>query len=328
MKPEPDPLLIAGRQSKLERDLQIARQIQVSFLPDELPQIPGWELAARFQPAREVSGDFYDAFPLTNNRRLGLVIADVCDKGIGAALFMALFRTLIRAFAQQHYSLSWTDALGGKAALGSRLSAPGTPLRGVVEAAGRPASSVPSTESREPRAAPKAPRRQAIPSTGSGALKNAVSLTNSYILRNHGQSGMFATLFFAVLDPATGALAYVNCGHNPPILIGQNGRTARLTATGPALGIMPDADFAIEQAQLEPGDLLIGYTDGVTEARNPRGEFFSDTQLLSLVQPGAPSAETLLDRIEGSVCAHVNGGDPSDDMTMLAVRRASSSDAS
>jgi phosphoserine phosphatase RsbU/P len=314
MNPEPGPLLIAGRESKLERDLQIARQIQASFLPEELPQFPGWELAARFQPAREVSGDFYDAFPLTNNRRLGFVIADVCDKGIGAALFMALFRTLIRAFAQQHYSLSWTDALGGKEAVpGARRSVLGG------EAAGRPASALPSTERRAPSAAPKAPR--SLPSIGSGALKNAVSLTNAYILRNHGQTGMFATLFFGVLDPATGSLAYVNCGHNPPILIGQSGRTARLTATGPALGIMPDADFVLQQAHLDPGDLLTAYTDGVTEARNPRGEFYSDAQLLSLVQPGARSAEALLDRIEESVRAHVDGGEPSDDITMLAARR-------
>jgi len=287
MNSEPGPLLIAGRESKLERDLQIARQIQASFLPEELPQVPGWELAARFQPAREVSGDFYDAFPLTNNRRLGFVIADVCDKGIGAALFMALFRTLIRAFAQQHYSLSWTDVLGGEPAPGGKA----------------------------------APRRRVLPSIGSGALNNAVSLTNSYILRNHGQTGMFATLFFGVLDPATGSLAYVNCGHNPPILIGQSGRTARLTATGPALGLMPDANFDIQQAHLEPGGFLIAYTDGVTEARNPRGEFYGDAQLLSLVQPGAHSAEELLDRIEGSVRAHIDGGDPSDDITMLAVRR-------
>lgn len=306
MNSEPGPLLIAGRESKLERDLQIARQIQASFLPEELPQVPGWELAARFQPAREVSGDFYDAFPLTNNRRLGFVIADVCDKGIGAALFMALFRTLIRAFAQQHYSLSWTGVLGGEAA-------PSGTRRDVAPPA--PGSLQPGSH-REER-----PRRRSLPSIGSGALNNAVSLTNSYILRNHGQTGMFATLFFGVLDPATGSLAYVNCGHNPPILIGQSGRTARLTATGPALGLMPDAHFDIQQAHLEPGDLLIAYTDGVTEARDPRGEFYGDAQLLSLVQPGAPSAEDLLDRIEGSLRAHIDGGDPSDDITMLAVRR-------
>src|SRR5512139_3144966 len=90
-----------------DHEMEIARRIQASFLPEELPQFQGWEIAARFQPARQVAGDFYDAFPLIQNRRLALVIGDVCDKGVGAALFMALFRTLIRAFAQQHYALRW-----------------------------------------------------------------------------------------------------------------------------------------------------------------------------------------------------------------------------
>src|SRR5574341_174904 len=88
----------------LERELEIGREIQASFLPEDLPQPPGWEIAARFQPAREVAGDFYDAFPLAHNERIGLIIADVCDKGVGAALFMALFRSLLRALANQNFS--------------------------------------------------------------------------------------------------------------------------------------------------------------------------------------------------------------------------------
>jgi len=81
----------------LERELAIGREIQAGFLPDRLPQPSGWELAARLQPAREVGGDFYDAFPLAQGRKIGLVVADVSGKGVGAALFMTLFRTLIRA---------------------------------------------------------------------------------------------------------------------------------------------------------------------------------------------------------------------------------------
>jgi sigma-B regulation protein RsbU (phosphoserine phosphatase) len=83
----------------LERELEIGREIQKSFLPEELPRVPGWEIAARFQPARQVAGDFYDAFALPEAGRIGLVVADVCDKGVGAALFMALFRSLLRATA-------------------------------------------------------------------------------------------------------------------------------------------------------------------------------------------------------------------------------------
>ncbi len=96
----------------LERELEIGRQIQASFLPDALPQIPGWEIAAHFQAAREVAGDFYDVFPLSRGERLGLVIGDVCDKGVGAALFMTLFRSLIRATANPDYMAGWLEASG------------------------------------------------------------------------------------------------------------------------------------------------------------------------------------------------------------------------
>ena len=157
--------------NRLESELEIARRIQTSFLPAEIPQLPGWEIAARFQPAREVAGDFYDLFPLVQNRRLGLVIGDVCDKGVGAALFMALFRTLIRAFAQQHYTLRWMDALGED-----------SPVRRT--STGRPV----------------------LPSTGTSALKNAIELTNNYIANTHSSAHMFATVFVGVLDPSSGLL--------------------------------------------------------------------------------------------------------------------------
>src|SRR5207244_7208324 len=87
----------------LERELEIGRQIQAGFLPDHLPQPPGWELAARFHSAREVSGDLYDAFQLSYGQKLCLVVADVCDKGVGAALFMTVFRTLIRVISNLDY---------------------------------------------------------------------------------------------------------------------------------------------------------------------------------------------------------------------------------
>ena len=96
---------------KMETDLQVAHRIQEGFLPKTLPQPAGWQVAANFKPTREVAGDFYDTFMLSQNRRLGFVIADVVDKGVPAALFMALVRSLTRAFAQQNYSLSWTNVL-------------------------------------------------------------------------------------------------------------------------------------------------------------------------------------------------------------------------
>jgi serine phosphatase RsbU (regulator of sigma subunit) len=277
------------KNAKYERDLQIGRQIQGDFLPETLPEPDGWEIAAYFHPAREVAGDFYDSFMLAQNRRVGIVVADVCDKGVGAALFMALIRSLIRAFAQQHLAMRWMDFLGD-----SVLGDPDTTA---------------------------ASRRRALPSTGTSSLKNAVVLTNNYIATVHSQSNMFATAFFGVLDQANGSFAYVNGGHNPPIFFGSDGIKARLKPTGPAVGIMPDVDYDIGQIQFEPGDVLLVFTDGVTDARNPQGELFTEKRLLPLVQDPVSSASELLDRIVSSLREHIATADQFDDITMMAVRR-------
>jgi sigma-B regulation protein RsbU (phosphoserine phosphatase) len=280
---------------RYERDLQIGHQIQLGFLPQTLPQPPGLEIAAAFRPAREVAGDFYDAFTLSNNRRVGFVIADVCDKGVGPALFMAIIRSLIRAFAQQHYSLRWMDNALDLLTM-------------------------------QPTGKPRADRRRSLPSIGTAALKDAVELTNNYIVRNHSEAATFATLFFGVLDPETGALGYVNAGHDPPVIVGQGGVKERLTRTGPAVGLFPDADYEIRQSRLDPGDVLLAFTDGVTDARDPGGAFFGEARLLALAQQPCPSAEAMLSRITGSVVAHIASANQFDDITMSAVRRAGPSD--
>ncbi len=248
----------------LERELEIGREIQKSFLPEELPGPAGWQIAARFEPARQVAGDFYDAFELPAAGRIGLVVADVCDKGVGAALFMALFRSLLRATATEDPD-GFADAASG--------------------------------------------------------LERAVRLTNDYIARTHGRSNMFATLFFGVLDCATGSLLYVNGGHEAPVLFGPDRAAARLSPTGPAVGMMPDMAFEVGEARLAPGEGLLAFTDGVTEARDERGLFYGEERLLEAVASPISSAQTLLDAIESSVAAHVGGAEQSDDRTLLAVRR-------
>jgi sigma-B regulation protein RsbU (phosphoserine phosphatase) len=247
----------------LERDLEIGRQIQTDFLPESLPAPTGWEIAALFRPARQVGGDFYDAFGLEDGR-VGLTIADVCDKGVGAALFMALFRSLIRSHAELHGA--------------------GTP------------------------AAP--------------AARSIVALTNDYIARTHGRSNMFATIFFGILDPSTGALAFVNAGHEPPVLRRASGAVERLEPSGPAAGMFPDADFRAHEVTLSPGDLLLAFTDGVTEERSPYGELFGEQRLLTLVGSAGASARDLLARIDRELGAHRGEIEPSDDVTMIAARRA------
>lgn len=271
---------------KIERDVQIARQIQLGFLPTNLPQLPGWEIAARFYPAREVAGDFYDAFMLTQKRRVGFVIADVADKGVGAALFMSLARSLVRAFAQQHYTAGWMDMFSDTSSYA------------------------------EPRRF-----KPAAPSIGTTALKNAMVLTNNYITDNHIDMNMFVTLFFGVLDPSTGALIYVNGGHVPPLIVGPEGVKATLGMSGPAIGLFPGADFEIKQAHLDPGDILFCYTDGVTDARDPSGAFFTQKRVLQMLAQPPSSAAALLGAVEASVHAHIATAAQFDDITMLAVQR-------
>jgi phosphoserine phosphatase RsbU/P len=276
---------------KIELELQVARRIQAGFLPATLPKPEGWAIAAQFQPAREVAGDFYDAFMLSNNRRVGFVIADVVDKGVPAALFMALVRSLIRAFAQQNYSLSWMEAIEQDQS---------TKPKSNGQRAARP-----------------------IPSTGTIALKNAVQLTNSYILENHLDLNMFATLFFGMFDPRTGHVAYINAGHNPPFIVGMDGTLkAKLKATGPAVGMFPVEDYQIDYAMLEPGDLLFAYTDGVTEARAANGEFFGEKQLLAMLAKSSQSAAAAIGAIEEGVNTFMSDAVQFDDITMIAIHRS------
>ena len=265
----------------LDQELEKGRKIQRDFLPNQLPRPNGWEIAAFFQPAWQVSGDFYDAFELPGGY-LGLVIADVSDKGVGAALFMALFRSLIRTYS--------TQALAGEITADPRDRA------GLGE---------------EP---PQPDQAQAK------ALE-AVQLTSNYLAENHGEEGMFATLFFGVLSPGNGLLAYVNAGHEPPLVIGSQGVKGALKTTGPAVGLATPADYSRKFVVLEPGDQLLGYTDGVTEARSETGALFSRQQLLDLLTTPVNSAGELIRSVKTRLDRHVAGSAQSDDITMIALRR-------
>ncbi|MCK5205345.1 MAG: SpoIIE family protein phosphatase [Desulfobacterales bacterium] len=266
----------------LDDELEKARQIQRDFLPDQIPQLPDWEIATYFAPARQVSGDFYDVFSLPGNN-LGIVIADVSDKGVGAALYMALIRSLIRVFSG-HISLHGFSNFSVNNGLTASVAT------------------------------------QAATADQLNAL-NAVKLTNDYIAHEHSKEGMFATLFFGVIDPDSGALAYINAGHEPLVIVNSAGVKQSLKPTGPAVGITPDMKFEIQQVRIEPGDMLIGYTDGVTEALSPNGILFSRKQLLSILEQPASSASSQVERIKTNVLKHIHNSLLSDDITMLAVQR-------
>lgn len=281
-----------ARFAKLQNDVAIAHEIQQGFLPDSLPEIPGYTMAAYLKPAREVSGDFYDAFMGVYGRRIGFSVNDVCDKGVGAALFMAIFRTLYRSLARGNASMRWLPS-------------------GKLEDSGQPES---------PLGALLSTARRSL-STGSGALLNAVSGTNEYMLENHALAGYFSTTFFALLDPEDGSLQYVNAGHNPPVLIRADGRQVMLMPTGPAVGVIPGSRFSIGEERLEPGDCLFCYTDGVPESRNAAGEFFGDDRLRDVLRRPGGSADEILARVLKSIASHASGAEQYDDITMLVLHR-------
>jgi serine phosphatase RsbU (regulator of sigma subunit)/putative methionine-R-sulfoxide reductase with GAF domain len=239
---------------RLETEVQLARQIQKTFLPEELPTHPNWQLAARWRTARQVGGDFYDLLPLGENR-LGLFIADVADKGMPAALFMALTRTLVHAATKE-------------------TSSPAEALRRVNE-----------------------------------------------LLLPDTKQGMFVTAVYGVLNLETGDLTYANAGHNPPFVV-RHGALEKLTRTGVALGASEDAHMAERTIQLAVGESLLLYTDGLTEAFNLEGDMFGEERLLrALGWQESTSAEDLLRAVESALDDFAGNAPPSDDLTMLAVRR-------
>jgi serine phosphatase RsbU (regulator of sigma subunit) len=150
----------------------------------------------------------------------------------------------------------------------------------------------------------------------------ALQLTNDYIVQNHEDLAMFATIFYGVLVPDTGELIYINGGHDPLyILHPTGGIRQQLGPTGPAIGVLPNAKLDLGTTRLAPGEILFGYTDGVVEARGADGNFFSEKHLIHLLRSGFRSSEQLLQQISMAVSDHIGDADQFDDITMLAVRR-------
>ncbi len=243
---------------RVEQELALAGQVQASFLPDDVPHVPGWQLAATLEPARQTSGDFYDVIPLPNGR-LAIVVADVADKGMGAALYMALSRTLIRTYAVEYHT--------------------------------RP--------------------------------DYVLRVANRRILAD-AQAGLFVTVFYGVLDPATGTLTYCNAGHNPPYLLSpRNEDTVQaLIRTGMPLGIAGGVTWEQGVVQLAPGDMLVLYTDGVTEAQDGRETFFGEERLLEAVRAnwGRP-AQDVQDALLAEIHEFVGDAPQFDDIALMVVVR-------
>ena len=265
---------IKTRSTKLlsyQKEMEIGRRIQADFLPGSIPKVESWEIAAWFEAAREVAGDFYDVFKLKSSSHLAIVIGDVCDKGVGAALFMTLFRSLIRATSLYGCMDSTVDK---------------------ADAAGKAAD----------------------------VLLNSILTTNRYIATTHAGSSMFASVFFGLLDPDNGELIYVNAGHEAPMIFRQSGEVEMLDITGGVIGLFPAANYTVETARLNEGDLIFTYTDGVNEAKNLDNQQFTEERILKVAAPEGNNTETFLKIMFDAVSEFRGKAEQSDDITMLALK--------
>jgi phosphoserine phosphatase RsbU/P len=295
-----EDMVTERRLREYEKEMSVAHDIQAGFLPGSLPSPDGWEISARFKPARQVGGDFYDVFELINGGRIAFVVADVCDKGLGAALFMSLIRTLLRHTAEHtsHSHFSEDDMTIVED------STPG------AETAVPPLLSVSGGMSLPP-----------LLSISAGPLVQAVIGTNRYLTRHHLDQGYFATMFFGVLDPESGELVYINGGHNPPVLSRADGSSELLDPTGPAVGMLPDCSYSLGHVCLDPGDALLIYTDGVTDARDSGGKLFGTDRMMVPEIMSGQTAAGLIDALYQGLQDYIGTADQFDDITMVAVRR-------
>ncbi|MDD5167489.1 MAG: SpoIIE family protein phosphatase [Syntrophales bacterium] len=243
---------------RIESELKIAHTIQMSFLPKKFPPFPekdAFEIYATLEPAKEVGGDLYDFF-LIDDDHLFFSIGDVSGKGVPAALFMAVTKTLVKGIAG----------------------------------------------------------RDMAPSDILTAVNTELCIDND--------SSMFVTFFCGILNFRTGKLLFSNAGHNPPVFIGATGTARWLDMPdGLILGVMEDAGFETAQIDMKPGDTLLLYTDGITEAMNAEKHVFSDPALLTAVESCRyGSAVSLVEGVIAAVKAFAGNEPPSDDLTLLAIK--------
>ena len=241
--------------ARLQQELDVAHTIQASFLPDGSPNIPGCSVATHWQAARQVGGDFYDFLPL-NDDKWGVVIADVADKGVPAALFMALSRTILRTVAFNRED----------------------PAHVLMRA--------------------------------------------NEIIAREARSDLFVTVFYGIWDPTTERFTYANAGHNPPLLLQPNGSFQPLPGNGIALGILPDIQMQSRSMALRPGETIILYTDGVTEALNEDFDEFGLERLQVAARAAARRpVPDIVRHITTSIRDHTGQTPQFDDMTLIILKR-------
>lgn len=244
----------AAQRAKVNREIEIAREVQERLFPQEMPTLPGATVAGHCRPALGVGGDYYDVLTLEDGR-VGLAIGDVSGKGIAAALLMASLRASLR---------------------GVTLDSPRD-------------------------------------------FANLMHKVNRLVYEASA-SNRYATFFFAAFDPNTRRLECVNAGHNPPVLL-RNGKVIRLEADGPVVGLLPFAPYTEQALTLEPGDLLILYTDGISEAMTHEDEEWGEDRMIASANAvrKKPAGDVLQAMFEDAD-RFTAGAPQHDDMTLLVLR--------
>lgn len=239
---------------RMERELKVAAEIQLSILPDVLPSHPDFDFGGRILPARQVGGDFYDVFDLGNNK-MGVLIGDVADKGVPSAIFMARAHALTIAEAD-------------------RSTSPGEVLR----------------------------------------------MVNKHITRLE-KSTQFVTVLYGVLDTTTREFSYARAGHEPPLLLEADGTVSRLPhKPGMALGLWENISLDEYSFIMPKGSVLMMFTDGMTDCRNPKGEPFGLERIKStMTELKAFNAQSGCDALFDTLMNYQNGSKQDDDVTLVAV---------
>jgi serine phosphatase RsbU (regulator of sigma subunit) len=237
----------------LEKELQVARQVQAGFLPSGPLQIEGFEVSTFFRSAKEVGGDYFDIIPLKEG--VGIVIADVSGKGIPAALIMANLHATLHTLADDCCTVE------------------------------------------------------------------SVTRINRSLFKDT-PSQLFVTFFIGKLNNQTGEFTYVNAGHNPPVVVRQDGTFERLTKGGMVLGISSDSELETDSITLKPGDLLLLYTDGLTEAGLPEIEPLGEENVIDLlIRSREKTTDSIVESIIKQVEEFTKGILQTDDIAMILLKR-------
>ncbi|MDO9323771.1 MAG: SpoIIE family protein phosphatase [Methanoregula sp.] len=249
-----------GRLARSQAELQIAAEIQQSFLPEIIPQITGFDIAAKSVMAKEVGGDFFDVIPFEiiplERGTLGILIADVSGKGVPAALFMALSRIVVRVNALWHRE----------------------PARAIYDA--------------------------------------------NNVIAQDSKAGMFVTLFYGILSEKDRTLTYVNAGHNPPVVFrSRDGTLEELMPTGIVLGAVEHREYFSRTIEIGPEDIIVMYTDGITESINAREEMFGEERLYTIIQNNAGLlSREILGKILDGVQEFTGDVPQFDDITLMVIK--------